>query len=1025
VRTLAAASATFTQTQTATASTLGVAASAVTASLAVPGGPALTVTATGLDLGIEDDGQVALRLDGGTVALTGVPAVSLTGTGWTLAYNGTDADVTLGGATVAAGVLAAAGTASATIAGQSLGGSVTLTRSGDALTVAFADATLALAAGASQTLTLTGGTGTLAIDATGVAGTLAATAEASGLVSLAAGTAVSLQVNTRPTSAAGLPAGPYVRVTVASATVTIAGVATLTGGLFLERQGGADGVAVVVLGLTGVSATTAGGLELLTGASGVLVLPGTGAAGHLTGSAGSGAAPVTGTAAIRFNTTGGAITRTVLLDGREVEVAFAADEPFALSVDDLALPLGPVTLRGSFSFSADGTFAGRGISLFVGDGPAWLADGSVNPLAVGLLVTGATVGLVRVGAAAPYTYALTASGTVQLLGVPGVTLAGTLGVRFNDTGATQAHALTIPGGDPVDVTFGAGEEGAGTPFVAIAGALDLGVFGQTLAGDFAFTRTAAGLTVTASGVTFAVAPAGASAPVAALDAGPLALTISDAGVAGSVSGDVTLDLPGVTLTTGTFALAVDTTASGGFLRLTGTGITLTIAGQQVSGTFTVERRGDTTTVSVSGGTINLGSGAFVLDQVAGSLVATPAGVAGSLTATVTTAPAQFTLSGALAVQVDTAAGYLRVAVAGATLAIGDLTLRADVSFERATAGLTIAVTNASLLVPAADPVVRLTDVSGTLTLAGGEVTGALGGTIAVTVPGVSVSGTLSVQVDTAAGWFRVVGTAVTLDVLGQQLSGNLIVQRSGSTTTVNLTDARLSLAGGLASITGATASLTLAPTGLSGSFAGAVAFAVPGVSLTGTVSAVFDTAAGDVLIDGDTLALTLAGPQLPAAVTLARAAAAGGGSIVTVTLANLTASLGGVVDLAGGGTLVLAPDGVAGSFTVTPTFHLPSPVTITGTSITLDVNTRPAAVVLTSPARTLPAGPYVRAELTTTLTVGTLGSITGSFAFQRSAPPGGEVPPVLARTGGSAPRAAGGALPARSAASRARARIFQ
>jgi hypothetical protein len=55
----------------------------------------------------------------------------------------------------------------------------------------------------------------------------------------------------------------------------------------------------------------------------------------------------------------------------------------------------------------------------------------------GVQVTGANLGMVifKDGTAAS-TYALDASGTVELLGVSGVTLTATGGVRVNKTGAT-------------------------------------------------------------------------------------------------------------------------------------------------------------------------------------------------------------------------------------------------------------------------------------------------------------------------------------------------------------------------------------------------------------------------------------------------------------------------------------------------------------------------------------------------------------------------------------------------------------
>ena len=74
VLTITLASATVSQP----ASDLVIDASAATASLAVPGGPALTLSANSLDLVLYDAGGAALLITGGAVALSGVPDVTLT-----------------------------------------------------------------------------------------------------------------------------------------------------------------------------------------------------------------------------------------------------------------------------------------------------------------------------------------------------------------------------------------------------------------------------------------------------------------------------------------------------------------------------------------------------------------------------------------------------------------------------------------------------------------------------------------------------------------------------------------------------------------------------------------------------------------------------------------------------------------------------------------------------------------------------------------------------------------------------------
>ena len=120
----------------------------------------------------------------------------------------------------------------------------------------------------------------------------------------------------------------------------------------------------------------------------------------------------------RSNTTGGAVDTSVVVGGRTVRIAFSADESdhgdvFEISASGLSLDIGGfVTIEGSITFNGD-SFAGDNLEIFLGRGPARLANGSLNPLAVGVLLTGARIGLIRVAGASD-TFALWATGTVQV-----------------------------------------------------------------------------------------------------------------------------------------------------------------------------------------------------------------------------------------------------------------------------------------------------------------------------------------------------------------------------------------------------------------------------------------------------------------------------------------------------------------------------------------------------------------------------------------------------------------------------------
>src|SRR5262249_24094865 len=152
-----------------------------------------------------------------------------------------------------------------------------------------------------------------------------------------------------------------------------------------------------------------------------------------------------------------------------------------------------------------------------------------------------------------------------------------------------------------------------------------------------------------------IVPTGASTPIASITGGTATFRSSPAGIVGSASGTVTFHIPGVALATGTLSLQINTTGTpvnsgdipgipalpaGPYVVLTGTSVGLDIGRQRVSGTFTVTRSGigasAHTEVSLTGGTINIGPGTLVLNNVAGSLDVDAVGVAGSFAATVQT-----------------------------------------------------------------------------------------------------------------------------------------------------------------------------------------------------------------------------------------------------------------------------------------------------------------------------------------------------------------------------------------------------
>ncbi|HMC67862.1 MAG TPA: hypothetical protein VKJ07_01800, partial [Mycobacteriales bacterium] len=295
--------------------------------------------------------------------------------------------------------------------------------SGGVTNISLANASLSFDV-AGQMLTVDTIHGNIDIDATGVAGSIAGNVHAltTPFMTLSAGS-VTVAFNSRPTAVGSLPAGPYVRVTVASATLTFSSGNTLVGSFSFERQHLASGD-VTVITMSGLSATIAGTLTL-TGGSGALVLKSSGYAGFVSGTVSS------ATATLRVNTTTGVDT-TVDVGGVEVPIKYDATQVFSLSVSGTLDINGVLTIKGELgvdttqsSYSVTATC----VSICAGVGPGWLQDGSLNPLARGLLVTGANLSLTKTSGA----FTLTASGTLQLVGIAGVSIGGQFAVTYNST----------------------------------------------------------------------------------------------------------------------------------------------------------------------------------------------------------------------------------------------------------------------------------------------------------------------------------------------------------------------------------------------------------------------------------------------------------------------------------------------------------------------------------------------------------------------------------------------------------------
>ena len=277
-----------------------------------------------------------------------------------------------------------------------------------------------------------------------------------------------------------LPAGQFFSATVGSAAVPaslalyVSGVAyTLSGVFQLEQLTTAAGKEIVVAAAdvsTGFQYTLPGGsspsgIALSNGQGALIILPGgAGVAGALKGAfsanvdlgAFGGSAGVD-QVSLSFNTSGSSIDQTVTVAGVPIRVD-VAKQSWTLGLSHLTISFDDfLTLSGNFTVQSDSTagttiYGASDVEIFFGDGPYRLADGTVNPDAIGILLTGGEVGVVKYTSTGAY--ALYATGTAQLVGIDGLTIAGTVTVKVNQTGHAVVNTITMPdGSNPMSLTM--------------------------------------------------------------------------------------------------------------------------------------------------------------------------------------------------------------------------------------------------------------------------------------------------------------------------------------------------------------------------------------------------------------------------------------------------------------------------------------------------------------------------------------------------------------------------------------------
>ncbi|MGL4256040.1 MAG: hypothetical protein ACRCSL_06855, partial [Microbacterium sp.] len=262
-------------------------------------------------------------------------------------------------------------------------------------------------------------------------------------------------------------------------------------------------------------------------------------------------------------------------------------------------------------------------------------------------------------------------------------LTGALRLEVNTTDARVTETLSV-GAGTVSIDVAAG------PYLRLAGTgIVLTVLSQQLRADIAFERTTSygangvlgggdDTTVTRIALAnVAVSLAAGAAKLSLTGGSALFVLTATGGLAGRVAGTVALTgVPGVALA-GTLVLEINTTTArvnetvqvgtatatvdlpaglaGGYLRIAGTGVQITVGGQTLAGDVEVVKNGTDLTLTLSEGVIRFGTPTSPLvsvTEIEGVFRLTATGMAGSVSATLAVTVPGLAVDGDVAVQIN-------------------------------------------------------------------------------------------------------------------------------------------------------------------------------------------------------------------------------------------------------------------------------------------------------------------------------------------------------------------------------------
>ncbi len=605
-------------------------------------------------------------------------------------------------------------------------------------------------------------------------------------------------VTTAPiTQTTSLPAGPFVQVQGTGITLNVLGQ-TLTGNFAFQQMNDGAGNPVTLITADHVSLSLGSGSTpavSVTNGHGYLVITSAGIAGSLSATVALNVPGVSfsGTFGISLNQTSMAVNETLTLGTQTVNLTEPAGPFLQVSGQGLTLNIAGQTLTGNFAFEqvTDAShnqvirLAASNVSLNLGNGTTNFVQ-VTNGQGSFLLTSAGFAGQL--------------SATV-VINIPGVTVTGTFGVAINNTTAAVNDTLTLADGSTVTLNLPAG------PYVHVTVTnASLTILGQTLSGNFSFERTldaSGNPVILVSGSNIGLTLSLNASNYLQVSNGTLEFLVNSAGVAGTVSGTVSLNVAAlglsssaqVTVTVSTMTVAVNqqftldgvvlpplNIQAGPFFRLEVDNLSLQLMGLAVKGNFTFERytqADGSTAFAVNalgnpGLTLQIGTATtFVTFTGTGALLVTSAGVAAQVSGTIATTNIPLAFNGNLTLDINTtsaavsqtftgagqtfmltlpAGPFIRIVGNPVSVTVAGKGLSGSFSFEQSNnaAGhpvIRITVANLSLsLGNDTANFVNVSNASGYLVIDDSGFAGQLSATIGLTLPGITFAGNFAVSI---------------------------------------------------------------------------------------------------------------------------------------------------------------------------------------------------------------------------------------------------------------------------------------